>query len=171
VSVAELDAMAENRAAELLTACCGSSRWVAAMLARRPIRSRNAVFASADEIWKSLEPSDWQEAFAYHPRIGEPTAGLSEHEGSGWAAGEQSCVERAGYEVREELGRVNREYEQRFGHIYIVSATGKSADEMLALARERLRNEPAVELEIAAEEQRKITRLRLDKLLKDEEAA
>ena len=82
-----------------------------------------------------------------------------------WAAGEQAGVEPAGDRVRAELAAANREYEQRFGYIYIVFATGKGAEEMLALARERLRNDPDVELRAAAEEQRKVTRLRLDKLL------
>jgi len=91
--------------------------------------------------------------------------------GSAWAAREQSGIERARDDVREELTAANREYEQRFGYIYIVFATGKSAEEMLALARERLRNVPDVELRTAAEEQRKITRLRLEKLLDKEEVA
>jgi OHCU decarboxylase len=84
---------------------------------------------------------------------------------SAWAAGEQSGIERAPEDVRAELAAANREYERRFGYTYIVFATGKSAQEMLALARERLRNDPDVELRAAAEEQRKITGLRLDKLL------
>ncbi len=88
----------------------------------------------------------------------------SEHE-KAWAAGEQAGIERAHDAVRAELAAANREYEQRFGYTYIVFATGKSAEEMLALARERLRNDPDVELRTAAEEQRKITRLRLEKLL------
>lgn len=91
--------------------------------------------------------------------------------GSAWAAGEQSGVERARDDVRAELAAANRDYEQRFGYIFIVFATGKSADEMLALARERLRNDPDIELRIAADEQWKITRLRLDKLLDKGEAA
>ena len=84
---------------------------------------------------------------------------------SAWAAGEQSGIARAPEDVRAELAAANREYERRFGYTYIVFATGKSAEEMLALARERLRNDPDVELRAAAEEQRKITGLRLDKLL------
>jgi OHCU decarboxylase len=136
------------------------------MLARRPFRSRGVVFSTADEIWRSLDPADWREAFSYHPRIGEQKSAMSQSEsGSAWAAREQSGVERAPVDVRAELAAANREYEQRFGYTYIVFATGKSAEEMLALARERLRNNPDVELSAAAEEQRKITRLRLDKLL------
>jgi 2-oxo-4-hydroxy-4-carboxy-5-ureidoimidazoline decarboxylase len=172
VSVAELDAMPESQAKQVLTACCGASRWVAEMLARRPFKSRAVVLSAADEIWRSLDSDDWQEAFSHHPRIGERQSAKRQSErGSSWAAGEQSEVRRAGDDVRTALPAVNREYEQRFGYIYIVFATGKSAEEMLALARERLRNDPDVELRTAAEEQRKITRLRLDKLLDKGEAA
>jgi 2-oxo-4-hydroxy-4-carboxy-5-ureidoimidazoline decarboxylase len=172
VSVAELDAMAEPQATTLLAECCGASRWVLGMLARRPFGSRAAVLSAADEIWRSLDPSDWLEAFSHHPRIGEQNSAMPQSErGSAWAAGEQSGVERADDEVRAALAAANREYEQRFGYIYIVFATGKSVEEMLALARKRLRNDPEVELHAAAEEQRKITRLRLDKLLDKGEVA
>lgn len=106
------------------------------------------------------------EAFSHHPRIGERKGALRQSErGSAWAAGEQSGVERADDDVRSALAAANREYEQRFGYIYIVCATGKSAEEMVAAARKRLRNDPDVEVRTAAEEQRKIMRLRLDKLL------
>ena len=166
VSVAVLDAMAEPQAASLLADCCGSSQWVSGMLARRPFGSRAAVFSAADEIWRSLDASDWREAFSHHPRIGERQSAVRQTErGSAWAAGEQSTVGRAGDETRAALASANTEYERRFGYIYIVFATGKSAEEMLALARERLRNDPEAELRIAAEEQGKITRLRLEKLL------
>lgn len=130
------------------------------MIERRPFGSRGAVFKAADEIWKSLEPSDWLEAFAHHPRIGEQTT-------NSIAAREQSAVKKADSAVRVQLARINRDYEQRFGYIYIVCATGKSAEEMLAIARSRLNNDPATELTVAAEEQRKITQLRLAKLLED----
>jgi 2-oxo-4-hydroxy-4-carboxy-5-ureidoimidazoline decarboxylase len=166
MSVSELDAMSEPHAATLLAECCGASRWVSGMLARRPFRSRAVVLSTADEIWRSLDSDDWREAFSHHPRIGERKSAMPQSErGSAWAEGEQSGIERAPDDVRAELAAANREYEQRFGCIFIVFATGKSAEEMLALARERLRNDPAVELRAAAEEQRKITRARLEKLL------
>jgi 2-oxo-4-hydroxy-4-carboxy-5-ureidoimidazoline decarboxylase len=166
VSVAELDAMPEPQANELLSDCCGASRWVSGMLARRPFRSRAVVLSTADEIWRSLDAGDWREAFSHHPRIGERKSAMPQSEReSAWAAGEQSGIERARDDVRAELAAANREYEQRFGYTYIVFAIGKSAEEMLALARERLRNDTDVELPTAAEEQRKITRLRLEKLL------
>jgi len=166
VSVAGLNAMPEREAAALVAECCGSSRWVSGMLARRPFGSRAAVFSAADEIWRSLDAGDWREAFSHHPRIGETRSAMPQGErGSAWAAGEQSAVGRADDETRAALVSANSEYERRFGYIYIVFAAGKTAEEMLALARERLRNDPEAELRIAAEEQGKITRLRLEKLL------
>jgi len=166
VNIAELNAMPPAQAAELLAECCGSSRWVLEMSARRPFGSREAVFAAADEICRSLSARDWLEAFARHPRIGEQSGAIPEgRRGSEWSAGEQSGMERARHDVHHALMAANREYEERFGHIYIVCATGKTAEEMLALARARLQNTPAAELRVAAEEQRKITRIRLDKLL------
>jgi len=130
------------------------------MIERRSFGSRDAVCNAADEIWKSLDPSDWLEAFAHHPRIGEQT-------NNSVAAREQSGVKSADADIRTQLAQINRDYEQRFGYIYIVCATGKSAEEMLATARNRLNNDPATELAVAAEEQRKITQLRLAKLLED----
>jgi OHCU decarboxylase len=130
------------------------------MVERRPFSSREAIFNAADEIWKSLAPSDWLEAFAHHPRIGERTTNTV-------AASEQSAIRSADEAIREELAKVNRDYKRKFGYIYIVCATGKTAEEMLAIARNRLNNDPATELAIAAEEQRKITQLRLTKLLED----
>src|SRR5258707_8518715 len=142
----DFDKLARTEATELLRKCCGSSRWVSAMIERRPFGSRDAAFSAADEIWKSLDRSDWLEAFAHHPRIGEQTK-------NSVAAREQSGVLTADDDVRAQLGQVNRDYEQRFGYIYIVCATGKSAEEMLAIARDRLNNDPSTELAVAAEEQ------------------
>jgi 2-oxo-4-hydroxy-4-carboxy-5-ureidoimidazoline decarboxylase len=164
--------MSEPQANKLLAECCGASRWVSGMSSRRPFGSREVVLSTADEIWRSLGPADWREAFSHHPRIGERKSAVPQSEwGSAWAAGEQSGVEQAREGVRAELAAANRKYEQRFGYIFIVFATGKSADEMLSLARERLRNDPDAELRVAAEEQRKIMLLRLDKLLDKGEAA
>src|SRR5438874_3586918 len=156
----DFDELAPAEATELLREVCGSSRWVSTMIERRPFGSREAAFNAADEIWKSLDPSDWLEAFAQHPRIGEQTK-------NSVAAREQSAVKTADDDLRAQLAQVNRDYEQRFGYIYIVCATRKSAEEMLAIARNRLNNDAATELAVAAEEQRKITQLRLAKLLED----
>ncbi len=170
VSVAELSAMSDDRATELLTECCGASRWVAAMVARRPFKSRSAILLEADGAYASLAPSDWLEAFSHHPRIGERMSAVAQGErGSAWSVGEQAGIDRAHDDVRNELAAANREYEQRFGYIYIVCATGKTADEMVSLARARLLNEPETELRVAAEEQRKIMHLRLEKLVDNPE--
>ncbi|MGI8547969.1 MAG: 2-oxo-4-hydroxy-4-carboxy-5-ureidoimidazoline decarboxylase [Gemmatimonadaceae bacterium] len=170
VSVAELSAMSDDRATELLTECCGASRWVAAMVARRPFESRRAILSEADGAYASLAPSDWLEAFSHHPRIGERMSAVAQGErGSTWSVGEQAGIDRARDDVRDELAAANREYEQRFGYIYIVCATGKTADEMVSLARARLLNEPETELRVAAEEQRKIMHLRLEKLVDNPE--
>lgn len=165
-TVAELDAMSSDRAAQLLGDCCGSTRWVAAMIARRPFGSAERLLSASDLIWQSLGPDDWKEAFSHHPRIGEHRSAARQSErGASWAAGEQSGMGSAADGTREALVRANREYEQRFGHIYIVCASGKAGEEMLADATARLGNDPDTEMRVAAGEQGKITRLRLAKLL------
>ncbi|MGH7485551.1 MAG: 2-oxo-4-hydroxy-4-carboxy-5-ureidoimidazoline decarboxylase, partial [bacterium] len=128
------------------------------MIAARPFPSWSELVQQAETIWFALNPDDWREAFAAHPRIGDKS-------GSRWARQEQSATSSASSESLDALAAANREYEARFGHIYIVCATGKSVDEMLALARQRLKNSPADELRVAAEEQMKITKLRLMKLV------
>jgi len=161
----KLDAASEEDAARLLTACCGATRWVERMLARRPFGSLERLLEAARDEWFALSGSDWREAFTHHPQIGDrealrrrfpATAHLSERE--------QAGVGGASDEVLDALAEGNRAYEARFGFIFIVCATGKRADEMLALLRERLHNEPGEELRIAAGEQAKITELRLRSL-------
>jgi 2-oxo-4-hydroxy-4-carboxy-5-ureidoimidazoline decarboxylase len=172
LSVRELNVLPAAGAAEALAPCCGAPRWVSSMVARRPFESMDALFAAADDVWWSLDQHDWREAFARHPRIGEAESSPPDDERERtWAAGEQASVATAQDAVRNALVAANREYERRFGYIYVVCATGRSADEMLALARGRLHNAPKVELRVAAEEQLKITRLRLEKLLVGEENA
>lgn len=167
VSVAELDAMPGAQVAELLTSCCGSSKWVTAMLTRRPFGSRDVLLAAADIVWHSLDPADWREAFSHHPRIGEQTgATQAPGRGQSWSAGEQARMREASDAVRSALAAVNRQYEERFGYVYIVCATGRSAEEMLEMARARLSNDPDTELTTAAREQQKILRIRLEKLLR-----
>ena len=124
------------------------------MLARRPFGSADALFDAAASIWKGLSPDDWREAFSHHPKIGERKVDLLE-------AREQSGVATATDAVREELEFLNRAYEARFGFIFIICATGLSADAMLAALRARLTNDPGTELQIAAAEQARITALRL----------
>ena len=163
----KLDSMSEQEAREALIRCCGSSRWVDDMLARRPFGTREALYAAADEVWASVERADVLEAFEHHPRIGANLDALREKFATtkSWSAGEQSSVAQADESTLEALRDGNLAYEERYGHIFIVCATGKSAAEMLALLEQRLDNEPDAELRIAAGEQAKITRIRLDKLL------
>jgi OHCU decarboxylase len=135
------------------------------MLAHRPFGTLARVLNEAEEIWWSLGPDDWREAFDHHPRIGEQASAAPQGVvAKTWSADEQHGAATAGEDTRQALAEGNREYERRFGHIYLVCATGKSAQEMLALLRQRLRNDPATELRVAAREQAKITRLRLEKL-------
>jgi 2-oxo-4-hydroxy-4-carboxy-5-ureidoimidazoline decarboxylase len=128
------------------------------MTDRRPFRSRDAVFRAADEEWDKCTERDWLEAFLHHPRIGDRSA-------QGTASDEQAGARSATEELQLELERTNEAYEKKFGHIYIVCATGKSAGEMLDIARRRMQNDPDKELRVAADEQRKIMHLRLEKLL------
>lgn len=160
--------MPREQAAEALRSCCGSSRWVKEMVRRRPYGSVADVLASADEAWDLTTDDDWREAFSHHPRIGDRQAAATQSSrAADWSAGEQSAVQSATEAVQSELARVNREYEERFGHIYIVCATGKSPEQMLEIAQKRLSNDPQKEMRVAAEEQRKITQLRLKKLFGD----
>ena len=140
-----------------LERCCGSRRWVAAVAARRPFNDVNELYDAADEIWWSLDGGDWLEAFSQHPRIGERAAG--------WAQDEQSRVTEASDKTRSALAERNRDYERKFGHVFLICATGKDADDILAALERRMDNDPASELRIAAAEQAKITRLRLEKLV------
>ena len=166
MTLPELNALDDNAAAEALRRCCGSSRWARAMAAARPFAGVEAMETCADALWWALEPDDWREAFAAHPKIGEATPGAAG--ARDWAAREQAAVAVAAHDTLRRLAAANRDYEARFGYIFIVCATGKTAAEMLALLEARLRHDAGEELRIAAEEQRRITRLRLSKLLEQE---
>lgn len=136
------------------------------MVGRRPFGSLEEMLLVADEEWASTDENDWQEAFSHHPRIGErKSASAQSAEASAWSAGEQAGMSSASDRIRSELAEINREYESRFGHVYIVCATSRTGEELLAMAKQRMRNDPESELAIAAGEQRQITRLRLQKLL------
>lgn len=146
--------------------CCGSIEWARRMTESRPFSSESALFESAAKIWNSLRSSDWLEAFAAHPRIGERKAATSQQERSAeWSSSEQAGVDSGDDVTRQDLARANQEYIDKFGFIFIVCATGKSAREMLELCRARSGNDRDTEVEIAAKEQQKITEIRLQKLL------
>jgi OHCU decarboxylase len=150
------NALPSDEAAEMLLPCCGSHAWSRQVAEGRPFRDLSILKEESDAIWRNLSVEDWREAFAAHPRIGE--------KGTGWSEQEQAGARGADAQTFSELIDANRLYEIRFDHIFIVCATGKSAEEMLSLLRARLGNDPETELRIAAEEQRKITNLRLEKL-------
>ncbi len=145
-------------ASAVLRSTCGSTEWVRKMNAGRPFASWDALVRAAGDAWWSSDAAQWREAFAAHPRIGAKKA-------SGWAAEEQSRAASASAETLIALEKINREYEDRFDHTFIVCATGRSAEEMLALAQLRIANDAETELRVAGEEQLKITKLRLMKLV------
>lgn len=157
----------ETRTAiEELMRCCGSLRWATVMASSRPFRSELDLFEAAERVWESLTREDWLEAFGHHPRIGDVDSLRTKFASTRtWASNEQAGTAVASDDVLTALAEGNRTYEERFGYLFIVCATGKSADEMLAILRDRLDNDPKTELQVAAREQGKITRLRLEKLL------
>ena len=157
---AVLNALPADEARTALFRCCGAARWVGGMIARRPWASAAALYADAETTWAGMGRDDVLEAFAHHPRIGA----RADQTDDAWARQEQARVADADSETRRVLVEANERYLDRFGHIFIVCATGKSAAEMLNLLEARLGNDPERELAIAAGEQVRITRLRLEKL-------
>jgi len=160
-----IDDASPDAARAILQACCGSTRWVDRMLALRPFGAVDILLSAARREWFALTPEDWKEAFAHHPKIGDRNAlrarfpathQLSERE--------QAGMNTASDLIIEPLAQGNAAYERRFEYIFIVCATGKSAGEMLDLLTARLQNDPVTEIRIAAEEQAKITELRLKQL-------
>lgn len=149
-----------------ISACCGSRAWARGVANRRPILGEAALLAASDETWRGLSEADWMEAFRSHPRIGESRAERSTGgQSASWSALEQSGVASDEDTVKAALADGNREYEKRFGHIFIVCATGKSASEILGILRRRLQNDAPTELREAAEQQRQITQIRLKRWL------
>lgn len=148
--------------------CCGSAKWAASVATRRPYATLEALHKAADSIWWKLERADWLEAFSHHPQIGDKAASGSESARQ-WAAGEQAGARSASDDVKARLARANRAYFEKFGYIYIVCATGRTAEGMLAILNQRLQNDLPSELSVAAEQQRLITRIRLEKLLAGEQ--
>jgi len=159
MTLGELNQLEASLAQAEFARCCGSSRWAVAMSVARPFATLDAMQNTGDALWASLGRSDWLDAFSAHPKIGE------QGPVSAWSVAEQSGMQSAGDAVKARLSVLNLEYERRFGYIFIVCATGKSSSEMLALLDARLGNTPDNELSVAAEEQRKITRLRLARLV------
>ena len=161
-----LNALLPRQAKAAFLDCCGSPVWARAMNERRPFATAGELFAAADTLWQSAGRDEWLTAFRSHPEIGERKAEAAQSAaGQTWSSEEQAGMRGVADTTRTELAAANGAYRERFGYIFIVCATGKSAEEMLALCARRLANPPERELEVAAEEQRKITQLRLEKLL------
>lgn len=166
MNLIELNALIPESAREEFARCCGSTRWVDGMVRRRPFASKAAALAAADEEWALTAASDWLEAFAHHPRIGGKDALRAKFASTAdWTKSEQAGAAAADEATLDALARANADYEARFGFIFIVCASGKSAAEMLAMLKARLPNSREAELRTAAAEQAKITKLRLEKLL------
>jgi 2-oxo-4-hydroxy-4-carboxy-5-ureidoimidazoline decarboxylase len=168
MTLAEFNALPSAQAESLLMDCCGSAKWAASVATRRPYATAEALHKAADAIWWNLERADWLEAFSHHPQIGDKPASGSES-ARRWAEGEQTGARAATEDVKARLARANRAYFEKFSYIFIVCATGKTAEGMLAILNQRLQNDLPCELSIAAEQQRLITRLRLEKLLASEQ--
>lgn len=157
-ALARWNRLPEGPAAEEILPICGSRAWARCVSGRRPLADEKEFLEVADACWDALTGPDREEAWTAHPRIGDRRA-------TGVAAHEQSGVRDTNDETLSALERANRDYEERFGRVFLVCATGKTAEEMLALCRERLHNDPRVELAVASEEQKKITALRLKRWL------
>ena len=163
MTLAKWNAMSASEAAEAALPCSGSRAWARGVAERRPYGTVEDLAKAADEVWWGLGEADWQEAFDSHPRIGQTKAKAATAESLAWSAGEQAQVEDA---AKAALAEANAEYEARFGRIFIVCATGKTAAEMLGILRERMKNGNATELREAAEQQRQITQLRIRKWMR-----
>ncbi len=166
MSLEELNKLSRDKAFEELFKCCGSTDWARNLADFRPFKDKQELFKLSDMIWISSEMEDGLEAFSHHPKIGD-LKNLEKKFASTkeWAGGEQAGVNTAEHQTLTELAEGNKAYENKFGYIFIVCATGKTADEMLLLLKARLMNDPTTEFRIAMAEQNKITHLRLEKLL------
>jgi 2-oxo-4-hydroxy-4-carboxy-5-ureidoimidazoline decarboxylase len=161
--VAAFNALGRAEAERELAACCAAPAWTAAVAAGRPYAGPVQALAASDAAFARLSWADIALAVAAHPRIGEPAAGASRE--AAWSRGEQSGVAAAAHRTRAALAEGNREYERRFGHTFLICASGLSADEMLAALRARLGNDEAAERAVVREELRRIARLRLERML------
>jgi allantoicase len=161
-----LNSLPHDEAVKALLQCCGSKRWAEEMARARPFQGAANVISTANELLESLARDDWLEAFRSHPKIGKKKAAEPVSEQSRqWSGQEQAGVSNASRETLDVLATLNQAYEQKFGYIFIICATGKTSEEILAALRKRIKNDAETELPIAAAEQSKITELRLKKLV------
>jgi 2-oxo-4-hydroxy-4-carboxy-5-ureidoimidazoline decarboxylase len=165
MTITEFNVLSRKQKKEMLRKCCGATTWVDKVLINLPVRNFSELLTVAEEKWWECSHKDWLEAFQQHPKIGDLSSIKEKYANTvAWASNEQSAVSEATDEILQALEKGNRDYEQKFGFIFIVCASGKSAGEMLEILQKRLSNSPRQEINIAAEEQLKITKLRLEKL-------
>ncbi len=161
-----LDAVEATRA---ILPCCGSRAWANALAARKPFTNANALFEASNAVWAALSENDWREAFDSHPRIGQQHAHAATAQSLAWSREEQrtaiSSDSASEPSAQLVLAERNRQYEERFGRIFIVCATDKNITEILAILDSRMKNTDVAELQEAAEQQRQITQLRLRRWL------
>jgi allantoicase len=164
--IARLNRLSKTEARRALLDCCGSKRWGEQVLEQMPFLNLAAMLQAADAALATLGRNDWLEAFCHHPAIGAKRAKKDQSATARrWSAGEQSLAQKAAPKTLATLAAANQAYRSKFGHVFLICATGKSSQEILSNLQQRLSNDPEAELRIASEEQRKITRLRLEKLL------
>jgi allantoicase len=165
-AVERFNRFSKAKARKALLDCCGSKRWAEQMLAQMPFPDVGDVLDTADQTWAALGSADWLEAFRHHPAIGAKRENKEQSATARqWSKGEQSVAQQATPQLLKALATANQEYSKKFGHVFLICATGKSSEEILDSLQQRLSNDPEVELRVAAEEQHKITRIRLEKLL------
>jgi 2-oxo-4-hydroxy-4-carboxy-5-ureidoimidazoline decarboxylase len=166
MTLTSLNVLPEPEIREQLRKCCGSTNWVEKMGTIFPVENEQVLFQEAEKTWFSCGEADWLEAFRHHPKIGDVKSLREKFAGTAdWAEREQAAVNQTTGDIIEALAEGNKQYEEKFGFIFIVCATGKSAVEMLNLLKARLSNNRETEIHIAMKEQLKITLLRLNKLL------
>ncbi len=166
VALGRFNALPDDQAIETLMSACGSVEWARRVAAHRPYSTDAELYDAADELWRTLPRAAWLDAFAHHPQIGDSApANAAGDQARQWSASEQRGLHGARPDILRTLAASNRAYRDKFGYIFIACASGKSAAELLALLEARLPNEFSAELIVAAEEQRQITRLRLEKLV------
>ncbi|HEX7846500.1 MAG TPA: 2-oxo-4-hydroxy-4-carboxy-5-ureidoimidazoline decarboxylase [Chitinophagaceae bacterium] len=162
----DFNILPKDKLVEELTKCCGSSAWVQKMLPFVPAEDLVELLEDAEEQWWLCSEADWKEAFTHHPKIGDIDSLKKKFASTAnWASNEQGAVNTASESTLKALAEGNKQYEEKFGYIFIVCATGKSAEEMLGMLQSRLQNNTTEEIRIAADEQSKITKLRIEKLL------
>ena len=164
MTIAEFDRLETKVKRLMLHQCCGSEKWVEKMLHIPPAEDLIDLFEDAEEAWYECREEDWKEAFTHHPKIGDIDSLTKRFANAAFASNEQALVGNTSESTLANLAEANKLYEEKFGYIFIVFATGKAAEEMLAILQSRLSNSPEIEIKVAMEEQNKITQLRLKNL-------